>query len=174
MAILSLSSEGVQNSLDKLYTYCSKWEMEVSAIKTKILVFNASGRLLKGYRFHYNGINLEQVKEFNYLGTTFLVSGNHSYPKEKLRTKAYKAYFPMLKALHKIDFDAVPSLHLFDTLMTPILNYNCEVWNQIPKHKIEAINNKEYGLENSTLIPKVKNYTSSSAEIFWECPIKQV
>ena len=37
----------------------------------------------------------------------------------------------MLKALHKIDFDAVPSLHLFDTLITPILNYNCEVWNQI-------------------------------------------
>ena len=72
---------------------------------------------------------------------------NHSYPKEKLRTKANKAHFPMLKALHKIDFDAVPSLHLFDTLITPILNYNCEVWNQISKHKIEAINNKEYRLE---------------------------
>ena len=122
MAILSLSSEGLQNSLDKLYTYCSKWEMEVSTIKTKIMGFNTSGRLLKGCRFHHDGINLEQVKEFNYLGTAFSVSGNHSYPKEKLRTKANKAYFPMLKALHKIDFDAVPSLHLFDTLKTPILN----------------------------------------------------
>ena len=116
MAILSLSSEGFQNSLDKLYTYCSKWEMEVSTIKTKVTVFNTSDRLLKGYRFHYNGINLEQVKEFNYLGTTFSLSGNHSYPKEKLRTKANKTYFPMLKALHKFDFDVVPSLRLFDTL----------------------------------------------------------
>ena len=71
LMILSLSSEGLQNSLDKLYTYCSKWEMEVSTIKTNIMVFNTSGRLLKGKRFHYNGINLEQVKEFNYLGTTF-------------------------------------------------------------------------------------------------------
>ena len=53
----------------------------------------------------------------------------------------------MLKALHKIDFDGVPSLHLFDTLITPILNYNCQVWNQISKYKIEAINNKEYRLE---------------------------
>ena len=76
--------------------------MEVSTIKTKIMVFNTSGRLLKGCRFHYNGTNLEQVKEFNYLGTTFSVSGNHSYPKEKLRTKAKKAYFPMLKALTKL------------------------------------------------------------------------
>ena len=98
MAILSLSSEGLQNSLDKLYTYCSKWEMEVCTIKTKIMVFNTSGRLLKGYRFHYNGINLEQVKEFNYLGTTFSVSGNHSYPKERLRTKAYKAYFSYVES----------------------------------------------------------------------------
>ena len=89
--------------------------MEVSTIKTKVMVFNTSDRLLKGYRFLYNGINLEQVKEFNYLGTTFSVSGNHSYPKEKSRTQANNAYFPMLKALHKIDFDAVPSLHLFDT-----------------------------------------------------------
>ena len=175
MAMLSLSSEGLQNSLDKLYTYCSKWEMEVSTIKAKIMAFNTSGRLLKSYRFHYDGINLEQVKEFNYLGTTFLVSWNHSYSKEKLRTKANKAYFPMLKAFHQIDFDsyskeklrtkankayfpmlkafhqidfdAVPSLHLFDTLITPILNYNCEVWNQISKHKIEAINSKECRLE---------------------------
>ena len=27
------------------------------------------------------------------------------------------------------------------------MNYNCEVWNQMSKHKIEAINNKEYRLE---------------------------
>ena len=53
----------------------------------------------------------------------------------------------MLKALHKIDFDAVPSLHLFDTLIAPILNYNCGVLNQISKHRLEAINNNAYSLE---------------------------
>ena len=65
-------------------------------------------------RFYYDGISLEQVKEFKYLGTTFSASGSHQLPKEKLRKQADKAYFPMLKALHKIDFDAVPSLHLFE------------------------------------------------------------
>ena len=35
--------------------------------------------------------------------------------KEKLRKQANKAYFPMLNVLHKIDFEAVPSLHLFDS-----------------------------------------------------------
>ena len=49
MAILSMSSVGLQNSLNKLYTYCNKWGLKVSTIKTKVVVFNTSGRLLKGY-----------------------------------------------------------------------------------------------------------------------------
>ena len=147
MALLSLSSDGLQNSLNKLYTYCNKWKLEVSTIKTKVMVFNSSGRLLKGYRFYYNGISLEQVKEFKYLGTIFSASGSHQLPKEKLRKQTNKAYFPMLKALYKIYFDAVPSLHLFETLITPILNYNCEVLSQLSKHKIEAINDNKYRLE---------------------------
>ena len=41
----------------------------------------------------------------------------------------------------------MPSLHLFDTLIAPILSYNCEVLNQISKHRLEAINNNAYSLE---------------------------
>ena len=89
MALLSLSSDGLQNSLNKLYTYCNKWKLEVSTIKTKVMV--SSGRLLKGYRFYYDGISLEQVKEFRYLGTTFSASGSHQLPKEKLRKQANEA-----------------------------------------------------------------------------------
>ena len=48
MAILSLSSEGLQSSLNRLYTYCDKRKIEVSTVKTKILIFNTSGKLLKG------------------------------------------------------------------------------------------------------------------------------
>ena len=133
MAILSLSSEGLQDSLKRSYTYCNKWRIEVSAVETKILKFNTSGKLLKGYRFHYNSKNVEQVKEFKYLGTTFSVSGNFSCGKEKLRKQAYKSYFHLLKALHEKDLDTVPSLHLFDLLIVPIFNYNSEVWSQLSK-----------------------------------------
>ena len=61
MAILSLSSEGLQNSLNRLYTYCNKWKIEVSAVKTKILIFNTSGKLLKDYRFHDKKIYRFQI-----------------------------------------------------------------------------------------------------------------
>ena len=138
MAILSLSSDGLQNSLDKLKVYCDKWHLELNTTKTKIIVFNTTCRLRKGYRFSYDGKIVEQVREFNYLGTTLSDSGSLTCAKEKLRKQANKVYFSMLNALHKIDFEAIPSLHLFDFLIRPILNYNCEVWNQLSKHNIEA------------------------------------
>ena len=85
MAILSLSSDGLQNSLDKLKIYCDKWHPELNTTKKKIIVFNTTGRPLKGYRFSYNGKILEQVKEFKYLGTTMSSSGSLRCVKEKLQ-----------------------------------------------------------------------------------------
>ena len=81
--------------------HCNKWKIEVSTVKTKIIIFKTSGKSLKGYRFHYNGKILEQVRKFKYLGTTFSASGNFSCAKEKLRKQAYKSYFPLLKAYIK-------------------------------------------------------------------------
>ena len=78
------------------------------------------------------------------------------YAKEKLSKQANKAYFPTLSAMHKINFVAVPSLHLFDSLIRPFLNYNCEVRNQLSKRNIVAIMKGEIQLENS--------YTDSPAE----------
>ena len=49
MAILSLSSDGLQNSLDKLKVYCDKWHLELNTTKTKIIVFSTTGRQLKVY-----------------------------------------------------------------------------------------------------------------------------
>ena len=79
------------------------------------------------------------VKELKYLGTTLSPSGSLFPAKEKLRKQANKAYFPVIRALQKIDFDAVASLKLFDSLIKPISTYNCEFWGQLTKSKIEAI-----------------------------------
>ena len=82
------------------------------------------------------------VKEFKYLGTTLSPSGSLFLEKEKLRKQANKAYFPVISALQKIDFDAVTRLKLFDSLIKPILTYNCEFWSQLTKVKL-----KQYSLK---------------------------
>ena len=49
MAILSLSTDGLYNSLDKLFkVYCDQWHLELNTTKTKIIVLSTTGRLIKG------------------------------------------------------------------------------------------------------------------------------
>ena len=52
MAILSLSSDGLQNSLNRLHMYCNKWKIEICTVKTKSLIFNTSGNA--GINFIHN------------------------------------------------------------------------------------------------------------------------
>ena len=47
--LLSESAKGLQKSLDILKTYCDKWNLKVNIGKTKVIVFNKSGRILKGF-----------------------------------------------------------------------------------------------------------------------------
>ena len=58
---------------------------------------------------------------------------------KNLIKQANKAYFPILKVLKKINFDTTTSLKLFDSLIKPILTYNCELWSQISKYKLESL-----------------------------------
>ena len=117
----------------KLEVYCKKWHLEISIRKTKIIVFNNTGRLLKGFIFKYDNKHLELVREFRYLGTTLTISGGLSNAKEKLRSQTNKAYFSMSRALQKINYDVLTSLKLFDSLIKPIITNNDEFWNQLSR-----------------------------------------
>ncbi len=40
LVLFSESAQGLQDHLDKLYLYCSKWQLIVNNLKTKVLIFN--------------------------------------------------------------------------------------------------------------------------------------
>ena len=69
--------------------------------KTKVIVFDSSGRVLKPFQFVCDGKPIEIVKEFKYLGTTLSPSVSLFLTKEKLRKQANKVYFSIISALQK-------------------------------------------------------------------------
>ena len=55
LSILKSQNEvGLQKCLKKLESYCADWCLEVNLDKTKILVFNKTGKLYK-HEFKFNG-----------------------------------------------------------------------------------------------------------------------
>ena len=45
LALISETADGLQNCLKKLENYCSKWNLSVNVDKTKIIIFNKSGKI---------------------------------------------------------------------------------------------------------------------------------
>ena len=64
IVLLSESKEGLQNCLSSLQTYCDLWHLKINTEKTKVIIFNKSGKLFKKYRFFLNDVVLENVQEY--------------------------------------------------------------------------------------------------------------
>lgn len=73
--LLAESAENLQNQLTAFGEYCDTWKMKVNVDKTKIMVFGM-GKVNPNVRFLYQNIELEIVKDFNYLGVIFTKTCN--------------------------------------------------------------------------------------------------
>ena len=137
LVLFSESAEGLQNALVKLQNYCDKWGLVVNLNKTKIIYFNSS-RKLPVHRFELNGIEIEQVNEYCYLGIVFTSNGSFKAACNRLYLQALKALFK----LQQLDIRGnIPvAIHLFNTLVLPVAMYGCEVWGPCLSTKLKPDN----------------------------------
>jgi hypothetical protein len=68
--LLAESAEDIQVQLNAFGEYCDNWKMKVNVNKTKIMVFGF-GKLRQNLKFTYKNVDIEIVKQFNYLGVIF-------------------------------------------------------------------------------------------------------
>ena len=68
------SMDGLQKMLDKLSIFCTRWKLKVNTEKTKLMIFER-GRV-REVDIYLNGIKLDIVDCFKYLGITFFTNGN--------------------------------------------------------------------------------------------------
>jgi len=130
LVLISKSKNGLQNCLNKLSKYCQEWQMEVNLEKTKIMIMSKSGRKIKDTLF-LGDQQLENVRQYTYLGLTMTSSGSFTATKMNLKTKAQKANGRLKKLLGDTSIKKSIGLKLFDQLVRPILTYGCEVWGPI-------------------------------------------
>ena len=73
-----------------------------------------------------NGSELEEVKEYKYLGTVINNSGSFRQNELYLKKKGVRASFSLLKNIG-LNMKPSSSVKLFEKLIQPILLYNSEV-----------------------------------------------
>ena len=93
------------------------------------MVFNKSGKLLKGYKFVLNGVELEITNEYQYLGVKFIPSGSMILATDELCAKARRAWFSISNLLYTNKIIPIArAVQLFDSLVTPVALYASEFW----------------------------------------------
>ena len=133
LILLSQSAEGLQLTLDKLHSYCLRWNLQINVKKSKAMVFNKTGKIPQNVSFHIGDSELPMVNRFKYLGTILSSSGSQIPAAKSLCEKTNKAYFALRTVLQKFNYEPSLSLKIFDTALKPILKYNCEIWAQLSK-----------------------------------------
>ena len=97
LVILSKSKTGLDNCLKALECFNAKWLLNVNYRKTKILVFQKSGKKSKHLSFSINSTPIEIVQKYTYLGIRNTSSGTFTIAQKVLAEKALNAIFKIRK-----------------------------------------------------------------------------
>ena len=104
MTILGQNQINLQNSLDMLSEYCTRWGFEVNTEKTKVIVFRKRGRLGQDVQFLFDNSPLEIVDNFNYLGVIINYTGSFALNQQSLLGKGLKAMNTLLANVKTYEF----------------------------------------------------------------------
>ena len=141
IVILSHTQKGLQHSLDNLYSYCRRWNLNVNIQKTKIMIFNCikTGK----YEFTFGNNQVEICTSYSYLGITFTSNGKFKKCIEVLENKASRALFKLMNNIKPCyNVNVKTFCKLFDSLIEPILLYGSEVWSMFNISKPLLLNSK--------------------------------
>jgi hypothetical protein len=130
----------LQSMINVISAFCDRWGLIVNLAKTKVMVFRNGGPLRANERWFYNGVKLEVVSAYKYLGGIFTTKLVWTECQRTLAIQARRG----LHLLRKYDYacDGLPidlQFNLFDSMISPILLYGSEIWGFSEAKHIEKV-----------------------------------
>jgi hypothetical protein len=140
VTILNDTIGRVQAQLNVLQQFSRNYGLKVNINKTKLMVFRNGGPLRRNEKLYFNGLLVESVTYYKYLGLIFSSRLSWSKTIKTLRQQAEKAIIAVKIICNKcgeLPFNI--AFHLFDTLVLPILCYGSEIWGYQINADIEIV-----------------------------------
>lgn len=124
--------------LGKLYTFTQKKKIELNVDKSKILIFRKRRRRKKRIRWRWENQEIEEVREFKYLGYTF--SANNS-DKGHIQDVCRRTIAAIVQVwdIEKFGGDFKRRMVMFNVLVKSILMYAVKIWGLKERKEIEAL-----------------------------------
>ena len=139
LVLLAENREALLDMMITMKKFLKNRKMILSEEKTKVLVFNRC-RKNKKESWSWEGKELEEVRQFKYLGFTFNSEGNYKdHIKELQRKGIIAAKKTWGLGENRCTNDFKRRKMLFDYLVKSVMAYGCEIWGWKEHKELEKI-----------------------------------
>ena len=145
LLILDQTARGLQRKINILSNYCQRFGLKPNTDKTKIVCFRKPTQRMLTFVWRLDGVPIEVVNEYKYLGLYIHYSGTWTVARNDLARRANRAIFTLISSLNK--YGALPPsviLKIFDAKIIPILVYGCEIWGLSGTKELELVASNMY------------------------------
>ena len=136
--LVAKSPEDLQKSITLMKNYCDLWKLNINVSKTKITIFSR-GKTRNIPKFQFGETQLEVTDQYKYLGLIFNFNGKFTKAKKLVYDKGTRAMFALLRRGRQLQSPVDIMIHLFDTLVKPVLLYGSEIWTHKGTEILEKI-----------------------------------
>jgi len=139
IVLLARNKEALEDMMGTFSNFLRTRKLELSVEKSKVLIFGKGSRE-KRVKLKWRGKDIEEVKEFKYLGFMFNNKGNYvEHIKELMRKgrMAIKKVWGLGERICKNDF--IRRWNLFKYLAQSVMSYGVEIWGWEEREGLEKI-----------------------------------
>jgi len=127
IVLMERSPNDFENQLIILNDFFSNMGMTINIDKTKVMIIKSNKTPYD--TFVYDNKSLEEATSYKYLGIDIHHKLNRNYSIEKRIIGGWKAYYGLENNCKSTDIRSWDKKKLlFETLVTPVILYRCEVW----------------------------------------------
>jgi hypothetical protein len=143
LIILAENEAGLQLMLDKCTEWCHQWRLNINSDKTKVVHYRNQSQAQTSHIFSCMGNDIEVVAYYKYLGVIFQENLKFDLCAKVLADSTSRAFgfivskFKMFKTIDYYIFKK-----LFDSCLTPIMDYGAGVWGYKDYNHINTVQNR--------------------------------
>ena len=127
----------VQKLLDMLCTFCYRWGLKVNMVKTKMMVYRNGGVVKGNENCYFDGIKIDTVTYYKYLGVLFSTRLSWSPAQSLLASQGSKALHLISRLNYTYEFPFNASYNLFEKCIVPVITYGSQIWGTQINHVLE-------------------------------------
>ena len=141
--LISDSPEGLQQQLDEVHKWSTKWHLSINIDKTKVIHFRRASDPCTTFSFKLGGNNIDIVNSYRYLGLELNETLDYTYSAQILSDAGSRALGALTfkyirsKGLH---FDTYTKL--YNSTVTPVVDYSAAVWASKTYAGCESVQHK--------------------------------